>query len=437
MIYEPNYEQMEKNDLKQLQIEKLQTTLNRVYRNVSFYKQSFDNNNVNIENIKTISDLKNLPFTTKDDLRKSYPYNMFAVPLKDIVRIHSSSGTTGKPIVVGYTKNDIRNWSICVSRLLTAAEITDHDFVQIAFDYSLFTGGFGFHYGAERIGASVIPSSSSGNFKKQVLIMKDYKTSVLLSTPGYAINIAKALDEMNIHPDELSLKTGLFGAEPWSEELRNQIESKLHIDAYDTYGLSEIMGPGVSGECTEKNGLHINEDHFIAEVINPKTAEVLKHGEEGELVFTTITKEGFPLIRYRTGDIASLICEPCPCGRTFIKMTRITGRNDDLIFYKGLKIFPSQIEEILKEAEEIEPRFQIILNKENGLETLEIQIEVSEKISAFDEIKTLSKLKDKIKNMLSVSLNLDATIKLVEPKTIKIDSNKNYNIITKPNNTSF
>jgi len=355
MIYQQSCETMPRDELEQLQIERLQMTLNRVYRNVAFYRKGFDAAGVDIGKIRSVGDLKELPFTTKEDLHASYPYDMFAVPLKDIVRIHSSSGTTGRPIVVGYTKNDIQHWSALTARVLTAAGITEHDFVQIAFEYSLFTGGLGFHYGAERIGASVIPSSASGNIQKQLYIMKDYKTSALLSTPSFAITIASNLREMGIHPESLNLRVGIFGAEPWSDAIRARIEDELRLDAYDSYGLSEIMGPGVSGECAHKCGLHVNEDHFIVEVIDPATGAPLGYGAEGELVFTTITKEGVPLIRYRTGDLGTLTGGTCECGRTFARMSRVSRRIDDMIIVRGVKIVPRQIEEILLRVEGARP----------------------------------------------------------------------------------
>ena len=418
MIYDKGYECILKDELEQLQIEKLQATLNRVYRNVAFYKNTFDKQKINIENIKSVKDLHNIPFTTKEDLKKSYPYDMFAVPLRDIVRIHSTSGTTGKPIVVGYTRNDLNIWASLVARVLIAAGITDQDFVQIAFNYSIITSAFGFHYGAEKIGSSVIPSSSE-DIHKQIMIMKDYKTTALISTPGYALHIASILKEKRIHPEELSLKIGLFGSEPWSENLRNQIENQLHISAFDNYGSSEIMGPGVSFECNEKNGLHINEDHFIIEIIDPKTSKILKHGEEGELVITTLTKQGFPLIRYRTGDISQFLEGKCKCGRTFLRMKRIGGRSDDMIIVDGINIFPSQIEEVLLQIKEIEPHYQIILTREDGVEKMEIQVEVSENYPFFDELKKLEDLRTSIQDHLRLTLGIKVKVVLVEPKTLK------------------
>jgi phenylacetate-CoA ligase len=388
---------------------------------VSFYKQSFDSHGVNIENIKSIQDLAQLPFTTKEDLRKSYPYDMFAVPLRDVLRIHSTSGTTGKPIIVGYTKNDLRHWTDCTARLLAAAGVDDHDVVQIAFPFNLFTGGFGFHQGAEQIGASVIPSSTSPP-EKQIMIMKDFKTTVLICAPSYAVNIASTLGELQIRAESLNLKVGLFGAEPWGENLRSQLEEGLHITALDNYGLTEVIGPGVAGECEQKNGLHVNEDHFIVEVVDPNTLAPLPPGREGELVFTTITKEGFPLIRYRTGDISSLIQEPCACGRTTRRMHRVTGRTDDLIFIKGQKVFPSQIEEILLEAEGTAPHYRILLDRQEGHDTMEVQVEISESYPAFDELKNLERLRDTISRQIEVVLGVVAKVTLVEPRSLLRDS---------------
>ena len=346
---------------------------------------------------------------------------MFAVPLRDILRIHSTSGTTGKPIIVGYTKNDLRHWTDCTARLLAAAGVDDHDVVQIAFPFNLFTGGFGFHQGAEQIGASVIPSSTSA-LEKQIMIMKDFKTTVLICAPSYAVNIASTLGELQIHAESLNLKVGLFGAEPWGEKLRSQLEQGLHITALDNYGLTEVIGPGVAGECEHKNGLHVNEDHFVVEVVDPKTMEPLPPGQEGELVFTTITKEGFPLIRYRTGDISSLILEPCACGRTTRRMNRVTGRTDDLIFIKGQKVFPSQIEEILLEAEGTAPHYRILLDRQDGNDTMEVQVEISESFPAFDELKNLERLRDTISRKIEVVLGVDAKVTLVEPRSLLRDS---------------
>jgi phenylacetate-CoA ligase len=417
MIYHREYEALSREELEQLQIERLQSTLNRVYRNVALYRQKFDDYKINIEAIKEINDIRKLPFTTKDDLRKSYPYDMFAVPLRDVVRIHSSIGRTGRPIAIGYTRNDLQNWSILVARLLAAAGVTEHDFVQMAFDYSMVTGGFGFHYGAERLGASVIPSSSNSSIRRQIIIMKDYKSSVLLSTPGYGIKIAHILKEMGIHPEQLNLRVGLFGAEPWNEEIRTQIEQELHIDAYNNYGVNELVGPGTAGECEMKNGLHVNEDNFIVEIIDPETLDPVGPGEEGELVFTTITKEAFPLIRYRTSDISSLIAGECPCGRTFSRIKTVAARTDDMIVIMGVNVFPAQIEEILKRAEGVEPHYEVFVNNRDGVDFLEVRVEVSEKVFN-DEIKILESLKERISRLLEEEIGVPAKIILVEPRTL-------------------
>ncbi len=418
MMYNRKIESMPREDLEQLQIERLQMTLNRVYRNVAFYKNAFESAGIDVEKIRTLEDLRELPFTTKEDLIKSYPYDMFAVPLRDIVRIHSSSGTTGKPIAVGYTLNDIRNWSELVARLLTAGGITNQDFVQISLNYSLFTGGLAYHYGAEKIGSSVIPASLTGDIERQIMIMKDFKTTALVSTPSYALTIANAVEEMKIHPEELFLKYGLFSAEPWSESLREKIEGKLRIVATDNYGLSEIMGPGVSGECQEKKGLHVNEDHFIIEVIDPKTLQPLRAGEEGELVFTTLTKEGFPLIRYRTGDMSSLLEGPCSCGRTFVRMDRVTGRSDDMMLVNGVKVYPSKIDEVLMKLGDTVPRYRIVLGREGETDTIEIMLEISG-IGILDEMKNILHYRERLQAALSAAIGMPVKVLLVEPETIK------------------
>ena len=418
MIYNMEYESMPRGEMEQLQIERLQATLHRVYRNVSFYKSLYDKEGIDIDSVKSLEDLKKLPFTTKNDLRQSYPYEAFAVPLRDIVRIHSTSGTTGKPIVVGYTKNDLKTWSALVARILSAAGVTGHDFVQVAFDYSLSTGGFGFHYGAEKIGASVIPYSGE-DVMKQIQVMKDYRTTTLVSTPGYALHVASLMEEMGRDPQELNLSIGLFGAESWSENLRKEIESRLKIEAFDNYGLTEIIGPGVAFECEHHSGLHVNEDHFILEIIDPETLDMVPPGEQGELVFTTITKEAFPLIRYRTGDISSMIGGSCPCGRTTARIERISGRTDDMIIVDGRNIFPSHIEEILFEIEGIEPHFQIVLTREEGLDIIELKVEVTPNFLPFDEIRKVQEFQKKISLHLASQLGIHAKIILVEPKSLK------------------
>jgi phenylacetate-CoA ligase len=409
---------MPREDIEQLQIERLQSTLNRVYRNVAFYQKAFDANRVNLENIKDVDTLRELPFTTKEDLQRSYPYDMFAVPLRNIVRIHSTSGMTGKPIVVGFTRDDLRNWTECTARLLAAAGLTEHDVVQIALDYNLFTSGFGFQQGAEQIGASVIPASFTASVEKQIVIMRDFKTTALVTTPSHAVNIAAGLEEFGVHAESLHLKHGLFGGERWSDQLRQQLEDRLHIKSTDTYGSTEIMSPGVAGECSLRDGLHINEDHFLIEIINPKTLEPVGVGPEGELVLTTITKEGFPLIRYRTGDITSLNPEPCACGRTFLRMARVLSRTDDLISFRGVEFFPSQIEQILRDVEGVSPSYQLILGRQAGVDTLEIKVEISDTIP-FDGLKSVENMLTQLTKRIKTVLDVDARITLVEPKSLR------------------
>jgi phenylacetate-CoA ligase len=415
-MWEPEYECMKREDLSRLQLERLKATLDRVCQQVPFYRQSFDRLKLHPEEIKSLEDLKRLPFTSKADLRDSYPYGMFAVPLREVVRIHSSSGTTGKPTVVGYTRNDLLTWSNLVARFLTAGGVTREDVVQIAFGYGLFTGGFGLHYGAERIGASVIPVSA-GNTQRQIMIMQDFRSTALVCTPTYALYLSEAMAETGVDPKSLYLRVGLFGSEPWSESMRREIEGKLSILATDNYGLSEVIGPGVAGECEFKAGLHLFEDHFIPEVIDPETQEVLPYGEKGELVLTTLTKEAFPLVRYRTGDITSLNPEPCRCGRTLVRMARVSGRTDDMLIIRGVNVYPSQIEQVLLEMEGTEPHYQIIVDRKGALDELEIQVEVSEKMF-FDEMKRQHQFVESIQERLRSTLGLSARVKLVEPKTI-------------------
>ena len=420
MIYNQKFETMPREELEQLQIERLQSSLNRVGRNVDFYRDAFERNGIDIEKIRSIKDIKDLPFTTKEDLRKSYPYGMFAVPLRDIVRIHSTAGRTGRPIAIGYTSNDVQNWSEQVARVLAAAGVSDHDFVQIAFDYNMFTGGFGLHYGAERLGASVIPSSQTSSMERQVHIMKDYKSTVLLSTPSYALGIAGNLRGLGIHPEELNLKTGLFGAEPWGEATRARIEEGLRIAAYNIYGVNEMMGPGVSGECTEKNGLHVNEDHYIVEIVDPKSGAPLPDGAEGELVITTITREGFPLVRYRTGDLSSLMEGVCPCGRTTRRMRRVSARTDDMVAVNGINIFPAQIREVLKRDRGIEPDFQIVIGNSGVSDTVELRVVVSDTMFN-DEVKKLLDMRSGMTETLERELGMAVKVTFVEQDTLRAE----------------
>jgi phenylacetate-CoA ligase len=417
MYWEKEKECLDREELEQLQLERLESTLTRVQMNVPFYRKSFDEAGIDTDNISSFEDLRKLPFTTKDDLRNNYPYGLFAVPLREVVRIHASSGTTGSSTVVGYTHNDIKTWSNLTARVLTAGGVTKDDVIQIAFGYGLFTGGFGLHYGAETLGASVIPISS-GNTKRQIKIMQDFKTTALICTPSYALLIADTIYEQGININTLSLKYGLFGAEPWSEEMRKEIQDKLKITATDNYGLSEVMGPGVSGECLEQNGLHINEDHFLVEVINPETLEPVQDGEIGELVITTLTKEAFPVIRYRTRDLTRIIPGECACSRTFRRIEKIMGRTDDMLIIKGVNVFPSQIESVLFDVEGTEPHYQIILEREDNTDNMTVLVEADESIF-FDEVKKQNSLITLIKKRLATELGISVNVKLVEKKTLE------------------
>jgi len=429
MYWEPERECMPREDLEQLQLERLQSTLYRVGTHVPFYKKKFAELKLDFEDIRSLDDIRRLPFTVKQDLRDNYPYGLFAVPLRDVVRVHSSSGTTGLATVVGYSRNDIKNWSNLVARVLTSAGVTKDDVIQIAFGYGLFTGGFGLHYGAERLGASVIPISA-GNTRRQIRIMQDFKTTALVCTPSYALIIADTMMEMGVNPNGLSLRYGLFGAEPWSEAMRREINEKLGIRATDNYGLSEVMGPGVAGECEECNGLHINEDHFLLEVVDPETLEPVAPGEIGELVITTLTKEAFPMIRYRTRDLTRLIPEPCSCGRTFMRMQRVMGRSDDMLIIKGVNVFPVQIEKVLFEIEGTEPHYQIIVERENHSDKVTVMVEVNESIF-FDEMKKQRQMVDHIKARLASELGIGVGVRLVEEKTLERSEGKSKRVIDK------
>ena len=429
MYWDEKNECMPREDLEQLQLERLQSTLYRVATHVPFYRQKFKELKVDPDGFRALSELTSLPFTTKQDLRDNYPYGLFAVPLRDIVRVHASSGTTGQATVVGYTANDIKRWSNMVARVLTAAGVTKDDVVQIAFGYGMFTGGFGLHYGAERVGASVIPISS-GNTKRQLQIMQDFRTTALVCTPSYALLLADAMEEMHINLSALCLKFGLFGGEPWSEAMRAEIQNRLNIIATDNYGLSEVMGPGVAGECRERHGLHINEDHFLIEVINPETLEPVAPGEIGELVITTLTKEAFPVIRYRTRDLTRLIPEPCPCGRTLTRMERVLGRSDDMLIIKGVNVYPSQIEAVLFEIEGTKPHYQIVVERDGRLDKITVLVEVIESIF-FDEMKKQRQLIDEIKRRLASELGIGVEVKLVEEKSLERSEGKAKRVIDK------
>jgi phenylacetate-CoA ligase len=426
-IWDRTHECMPREEIEQLQLERLQATVNRVYKNVTCYRNKFNTLGIDPEGIGSLADLQQLPFTTKEDLRLNYPYGMFAVPLREVVRIHSSSGTTGKPTVVGYTKNDIKMWSNLVARFLTAAGVTHDDVVQITFGYGLFTGAFGLHYGAEQIGASVIPMGG-GNTEKQIMIMQDYKTTALVGTPSYAITLADRMEKMGIDPKSLSLKVGLFGGEPWSEALRREIESRLCLSATDNYGLSEVIGPGVAGECLCKKGMHIFEDAFLPEIIDPETGMVLPPGSTGELVLTTLTKEAFPMLRYRTRDITRLDYTPCACGRTQVRMMKTMGRTDDMLIIRGVNVFPSQIEEVLVAIDGCEPHYQLIIERKGALDVLQVQIEVTESIF-FDEMKLQRAFLEKVAKKIESVTGVCVTVKLVEPNSIPRPEGKAQRVI--------
>lgn len=410
-------EVLKREDIQQIQLERLQATLNRVYRNVSFYQNLFNKAGIDPEKIDSLSELSKIPFTTKDSLLQNQPYGMFALPLREVVRLQSSSGTTREPIVVGYTQNDIEHWTELVARVLVAVGVTREDVVQISFDYGLFTGALGFHYGAERVGATVIPCSRL-EAEKQISIMKNYRTTVLICSPSFALHVVDIISKRGISPAEFTLRIALLGSEPWSETVRKEIEDVLHITALDNYGLSEIIGPGVSVECQEKNGLHIFEDHFIPEIIDPETGQNLSDGETGELVLTTITKEAFPMIRYRTGDLTSLDHSRCPCGRTMVRMSRVFERTDDVVIFQGIKVIPSRIEQILAEIEGTKPHYRLKVDRTRSLEELEVWVEISDNIF-FDEVKKLNALREKIEKKLEEAFGFFIRVKLVEPMSIQ------------------
>ncbi len=428
MIYNVEFETLPREALEAIQLRRLQETVERVYATVPFYRKKFEEADVRPSDIKTLQDLKRLPFTTKQDLRDNYPYGMFAVPMDNVVRIHASSGTTGKPTVVGYTARDIHTWAELMARSLVAAGATRGDIIHNSYGYGLFTGGLGVHQGAELLGASLIPVSG-GNTKRQVLIMKDFRPTGLTCTPSYALHLAEAAADAGIGPGELSLKWGMLGGEPWSEEMRREIEEKLNLSAVDIYGLSEIIGPGVAVECREaKKGLHVAEDHFIPEIINPNTGEPLPNGDQGELVFTSITKEAFPLIRYRTRDVSSLDRQPCICGRTHVRMKKVTGRSDDMLIIRGVNVFPSQIESVLMEMKEVEPHYQLIVDREGTLDTLTVLVEVGESDFS-DEVRVMQAIEKKISKNIKEYLGVTAKVKLVEPKSIARSEGKAQRVI--------
>jgi phenylacetate-CoA ligase len=428
MIYDVKNETLPREEMEAIQLRRLKSLCERVYANVPFYKKKFDEKGVKPQDIKTLKDVSLLPFTVKQDLRDQYPFGMFAVPKDQIVRIHSSSGTTGTATVVGYTKRDIENWGELVARCMMAAGASAADTVHNAYGYGLFTGGLGAHYGAEALGATVVPMSG-GSTRRQVTLLKDFAPDVICCTPSYALFLAETGLEMGIDIRELPLRIGIFGAEPWTNEMRADIEKRLGITAIDIYGLSEIMGPGVAIECAAaQDGLHIQEDHFLAETIDPVSGEPVGPGEEGELVFTTLTKEGIPLIRYRTRDLTTLNYTPCKCGRTTARMKRVTGRSDDMLIIRGVNVFPSQIESILIDTEGLTPHYQLIIERHGNLDSLEVQVEVNEALFS-DEIKSLQRVESKVMKNIKEFLGVTAKVKLVEPKSIERSVGKAKRII--------
>jgi phenylacetate-CoA ligase len=430
MIYDEDFETLPREALEAIQLKRLQALAEKVYATVPFYKKAFDEKGVKPDDIKSLEDLHKLPFTMKQDLRDNYPFGMFATPMENVVRIHASSGTTGKPTVVGYTRRDINTWSELMARTLAAAGTHKGDIVHNAYGYGLFTGGLGFHYGAERLGASVIPVSG-GNTKRQILLMKDFGPTVLTCTPSYSLHLADVAAEEGVDFRSLDFRIGVFGAEPWTENIRKEIENRLGIDAMDIYGLSEIIGPGVSVECIEaKNGLHVFEDHFIPEIIDPVTAEPLPYGEAGELVFTTLTKEAFPLIRYRTRDLSVLHHEPCKCGRNLVRMGRITGRSDDMLIIRGVNVFPSQIESVLMAREDVAPHYVLIVDQKEHMDTLEVHVEIDEKVFS-DAVKDLQNMEKDIEKDIKDLLGVSCKVRLAEPKTIQRSQGKAQRVIDK------
>jgi len=422
MIWNKTFECMSREEMQQCQSERLVETVHRVYHSVPAYREKMQQMHISPEDIQSINDLHKLPFTTKQDLRDNYPYGMFAVPMSEIVRIHASSGTTGKPTVVGYTRKDIATWSEVVARTLTSGGAHRHDIVHVAYGYGLFTGGLGLHYGSEKIGATVIPVSG-GNTQRQVQLMHDFGCTVLACTPSYALHLSEAIAESEYKREHLKLRVGIFGAEPWTENMRKEIEEKLKIKAIDIYGLSEVIGPGVSSECGYQEGLHVFEDHFFPEIIDPVTLQPLPEGEKGELVFTCITKEALPLIRYRTRDLTRLNYTKCKCGRTLVRMEKCNGRSDDMLIIRGVNVFPSQIEEVLLKSEGIEPHYLIIIDRVNNLDVLQVQVEVEQQYFS-DRISELQKLNRALQHSLESALGITVEVKLVEPKTIQRSEGK-------------
>lgn len=427
MMWNETMERMDREEMRKLQGIRLRRTVERVYHNTPFYRKKMQEMGLTPEDINSIDDIVKLPFTTKQDLRDNYPFGLFATPMSEIVRLHASSGTTGRPTVVGYTRKDLATWAETTARCLAAYGTDKNDIFQVSYGYGLFTGGLGLHGGVENLGATVIPMSS-GNTAKQIQLLHDFGATALACTPSYALFLAEAIADSGIPREEFKLKTGIFGAEPWTENMRKEIEQKLKIKAYDIYGLSEIIGPGVSYECAGQHGSHVSEDHYFPEIVDPKTLAPAQPGETGELVFTTITKEGLPLLRYRTKDLSSLIYDRCECGRTNVRMTRISGRSDDMLIIRGVNVFPTQVESVILEMEEFEPHYLLVVDRQNNLDTLEVQVEVREQFYS-DEIGRMMNLKKKIGHRLQSVLGIGANVKLVEPRSLERSQGKAKRVI--------
>lgn len=425
-MYQPELESIDRASLEALQLERLNSLLQRVYANVPTYRDKFDAAGVK-PSVASLTDLADFPFTVKDDLRAAYPYGMFAAPMRDIVRVHSSSGTTGQVTVVGYTAGDISRWADLMARTIASAGGTADDIIQVAYGYGLFTGGLGAHYGAERLGCTTIPISG-GNTKRQVQVLKDFGTTILACTPSYALLMGETAAEMGIDIRDLPLRAGIFGAEPWSESMRHQIEELLGIRAIDIYGLSEVLGPGVAAECEHQCGLHVNEDHFIIEIVDPQSLQPVPDGQSGEVVFTTLTKEGIPVVRYRTRDISRIVPGECVCGRTFRRLERITGRTDDMLIIRGVNVFPSQIEQVLGGIPGVAPHYQVVLSKRGSMDHVEVHVEVGPDVS-FDEIKTLERLRSRVMAEIASVLAVSIAVKLVEPKSIQRSEGKAKRVV--------
>jgi phenylacetate-CoA ligase len=428
LMFQKDLETMPRRELEALQLERLKWTVGFCRDNIPFYRERLDKAGVTPERLKVLSDIQYIPFTTKDDIRDTYPFGMFGRPRKDIVRIHASSGTTGKPTVVGYTKHDLEIWSDCIARLCAAVGVTDEDMVQISFGYGLFTGALGLHYGLEKLGAAVVPASS-GNTQKQVMLLKDFGVTGLVSTPSYALYIAEVARDMGVDPEkDLQLRVGLFGSEGCTLEMRDQIERDLSLFATDNYGMSELGGPGVSGECRFRQGLHVNEDHYLPEIIDPKTGEVLPAGEAGELVVTTLTREGIPMLRYRTKDITRLNYEPCECGRTFCRMDKTRGRTDDMLKIRGVNVFPSQIESVLVGMDKIGPHYQLVVRREGVMDTLEVRVELIDG-SLLEDYSGLEQLQKQVRASLKTVLGIDCRVSLADPRSIERTAGKAKRIV--------